>query len=303
MKMVFNEQDRKVFEKLEKITKESTIGEYNYQVIGGGVSIEDYDVLIEYIENEIKFVKNHPDSRKRFDIAQGFFKKLQSEKMYDSFKELIGASSLFDAKKVSSSGKLLLENLRKFENQPDSDEKIDSICKFYVHSYERACRLFFKPLAKVIAKKNIDACGTCINKIIEYYPEMEFVLEPFIPQIRNSIDHLDYYYDPKQKLLFFEDRDKPALALPIEQLKIRCTLQSASEVSMTAAHRKLDLSKIKFVQQVFKETEEYCKIVGINFHNTVVTWVDSGRNILRLHNALEKMIEDDKSSTKKIKKS
>lgn len=292
--MVFNDKDKKVFEKLEKITRESSEGEYNYEIIGGGVSNEDYDTLIEYIENEITFVKSNHDSNKRFEIAQRFFKKLQSENLYNSFKEQITVNSLFDAKKVGISGRLIVENLRKYEDQTDSDEKIDAICKFYVHAYERACRLFFKPLASVIANKKIDACGTCIKKIIEYYPEMEFVLEPFIPQIRNSIDHLDYYYDPKKKLLFFDDRDKPPLSLPVEQLRIRTSIQAASEVAMTAAHRELDLPTIKFVQHIFKKTEEYCKIMGIDFHKTVIDWVSTGRNILSLHNALEKMIEDKK---------
>ncbi len=297
--MVFNDQDKKVFEKLEKITKESSEGEYNYQVIGGGISNEDYDILIEYIENEIKLVKSNQDSNKRFEIMKRFFKKLQSDNLYDSFKKQTRDNDLYNAKKVSPSGKILMQNLRKYEEQPDSDEKIDTICKFYAHSYERACRFFFKPLAGVIAKKKIDACGTCIIKIIEYYPEMEFVLEPFIPQIRNSIDHLDYYYDTKKNLLFFEDRDKPALSLPVEQLRIRCSLQTATEVSMNAADRELNLPLIKEVQHIFKKTEEYCKIIGIDFHNTVITWVSTGRNILRLHNALEKMIENEKSLTEK----
>ena len=288
-----------MFEKLEKITKESSEGEYNYQVIGGGISNEDYDILIEYIENEIKFVKSNHDSNKRFEITKQFFKKLQSDNLYDSFKEQTRDSSLFDTKKVSPSGKIIMQNLRKYENQPDNDEKIDAICKFYTHSYERICRLFLKPLANAISKKKIETCGTCIIKIMEYYPDMEFVLEPFIPQIRNSIGHLDYYYDPKKKLLFFEDRDKPILSLPVEQLRIRCSLQMASEVSMSAADRELNLPIIKEVQSIFKKTEEYCKIVGIDFHNTVVTWVSTGRNILRLHNALEKMIENEKSATKK----
>ena len=291
--MVFNEQDKKVFEKLKKIIKESSEVEYRNQVIGGGVSNEDYDILIEYIENEIKFVKSNHDSNKRFEITQRFFKKLQSDNLYDSFKKQIAVNSFFDAKKVGSSNRVVLENLRKYEEPPDSDKKIDAICKYYAYAYERACRLFFKPLASTIAKKKIDACGTCIIKIIEYFPEMEFVLESFIPQIRNSIDHLDYYYDLKQKLVFFDDRDKQPLSLPVKQLRILTSIQVVSELSMTAAHRELDLPLIKFTQQIFKKTQEYCKIVGIDFHTTVIKWVSEGRNILRLHNALKKMIKDE----------
>lgn len=293
-KMILNKHNRKLFEKLDKITQESSEGEYNYEIIGGGMSNEDYDVLIKFIEDEIKLVKSNFDSKKRFEITQRFFKKLQSDNLYDSFKKQTRETSLYDAKKISSPGKIYLKNLQKYESQPDSDEKIDAICKAYVYCYERTCRYFFKPLASVISNKKINACATCINKIIEYYPEMEFVFEPFIPQIRNSIDHVDCYYNPKQKLLFFEDRDKPILSLPIEQLRIRCSLLIATEVSMTAAHRELDLPLTKFVQNIFKKTEEYCKTLGMDFHPTVIAWVSTGRNILRLHNALEKMISDKK---------
>lgn len=298
VKMVFNDRDKKVFEKLEKITKELPEGEYNYEILSGSISNDDFDTLIEYIENEIKLVNSNPDSKQRFEITKKFFKKLQSENLYHSFKEQISSNSLMDAKKVSF-GRIITQNFYKFENQLDNDEKIDAICKFYIFSYERACRFFFKPLANAIAKKKIDACGTCINKIIEFYPDMEFVLEPFIPQIRNSIDHLDYHYDPKKKLLFFDDREKLSLSLPVEQLRIRCSIQIASEVSMNAAYRELDLPQTKVVQQYFKNIEKYCKIVGIDFHNTVITWVSTGRNLLRLHNALEKMIKDQNLSTEK----
>jgi len=120
--MVFNEKDKKVFEKLEKITKESSEGEYNYEILGGGVSNEDYDILIEYIENEIKLVNSNPDSKQRFDITTRFFKKLQQDNLYDSFKEQIRSSSLMDAKKVSSS-RIYTQNFHKFEDQPDSEKK------------------------------------------------------------------------------------------------------------------------------------------------------------------------------------
>ena len=47
--MVFTDRDKEVFEKLHKLTKESSEGEYNYELLTGGISNEDYDVLIEYM--------------------------------------------------------------------------------------------------------------------------------------------------------------------------------------------------------------------------------------------------------------
>ena len=288
--MVFNDKEKEVFTKLEKITKESNEGEYNYKLLSGGVSNEEFDILIKYMENEIELVNSNPDSKKRFEITKSFFQKLENENLFHLFKKETTDSSFLDAKKVAG-GKLHSENLRRFENQPDSEEKLDAICKFYVHSYERACRLHFKPLAKVIENKKINACGECLNKIIQYYPDMEFVLRPFIPQIRNSIDHLDYYYDPKKKLVVFEDREKPPIAISIEQLRIRSTLQVASEVSMAAADHSLNMPLHKTAQHYFKKTEEYCKILQIDFHKIVVAWVSRGSNILGLHNALEKLVK------------
>lgn len=291
--MVFTDRDKEVFEKLHKLTKESSEGEYNYNLLTGGISNEEYDVLIEYMENEIKFVNEHPDSKKRFDIIKKFFEKLESENYYHLFKKLTRDSCLLDAKKVSN-GKLHTENLRKYENAPDSEEKIDAVCKFYVHAYERFCRLFLKPLAQVITNQKIDACGKCIDEIIKFDPDMEFVLEPFIPHIRNSIDHLDYYYDPKTKLLVFHDRDKPPIMTSVEQIRIRTTLQAASEVSMSAADHALNLDSYKLAQHYFKKTEEYCNILQIDFKKIVITWVSEGRNVLSLHNALEQIIKQRK---------
>lgn len=289
--MVFNEKENEVFSKIEKITKASTEEEYNYQLLGGGVSTEEYDILIKYMENEIELVNSNPDSKKRFEILTSFFQKLNEDNLFHLFKSETTATSLFDAKKVAG-GKFNSENLRKVENQPDSEEKLDVICKFYVHSFERACRLFFKPLAKVITNRKIEACGECINQIAEYYPDMEFVLDPFNSHVRNSIDHLDFYYDEKKKLVIFEDRKKTPIEISIEQLRIQCSLAVAGEVCMSAADHALNMPKYKTAQHYFKKTEEYCKILQIDFHKIVVKWVSTGRNVLSLHNALEKLVKE-----------
>ena len=96
-----------------------------------------------------------------------------------------------------------LESTKNLSELKDKNNKIQSICELYANSYERACRLYFKPLAQAISGRKINACALCIQTIKDYYPESDFVLHPFIPQIRNSIDHVDYYKKPKENLVVF----------------------------------------------------------------------------------------------------
>lgn len=286
------ERENEVFTKLEKYTKELTEEQYNYEVLIGSMTNEDYDVVIEYLEKQIALVNQHPDSKKRFEIMKSFFQKLESDHFYNLYKEKTSKNGFYDAKKVTQGARTLYDNTEKLRNSVNREEEIDSLCKRYAHSYERACRLYFKPLVYAITKKNIESCGDCISKLLQYYPDLEFVLEPFVPQIRNSIDHVDFYDKPKDDMITFEDRGKTPLNLPIASLRAICTLQTASDVCISAALRAMELSEFKVVQNYYKKTEEYCRILQIDFKTIILTWVSKGRSILSLYNALEKIIHE-----------
>lgn len=286
-----NEKEEEVLNKIEKKLKELSEGEFNFEVICKGSSNKDFDILIEYIEKQINFVNKHPDSKKRFDIVKSFYEKLDSDNLYNSYKTKKSKVGFADAKKVSQGSNTYYENLHKYENSSDKDKEIDSLCKLYAYSYERACRLYFKPLAEVITKRKINACGECIDKIIEYYPDIEFVLRPFINHIRNSIDHVDYYYKPKEDIIVFEDRDKPSLELTIKKFRDICTLQTVSDVCISTADYAVNLQLIKTSQFYFNKIEEYCKILQIDFDKIVTLWASTGRNLLGLYNILEKIVK------------
>lgn len=290
--MVLNHREKEVFDKLEEMTKELTEGQYNYEIVSGGLSNNAFDILIEHIENQIDFVNEHQDSKKRFEIMKGFYNKLESDNLYNSYLQEKKEKGFFDAKKVSQAPKSYYETAKKFRNSPDKEHELDSLCKLYAYSYERACRLYFKSFAKTIAKKEINSCGDCIDIIIDYYPDIEFVLRPFIPHIRNSIDHVDYYYIPKDDIIVFEDRKKPPIKISLKKLRDICALQTYSDVCISTAYYAINLQLYKTAQHYWKKTEEYCKILQIDFNEIVLAWALKGKNILSLHNALEKMIKE-----------
>jgi len=285
-----NEKEEQILNEIEKNIKELSEGEFNYELICKSSSNKDFDILIEYIEKQIKFVNDLQDSKKRFEIVKSFLEKLDSDNLYNSYKTKKLKEGFADAKKVSQGSKTYYENVKKYENSSDKDEEIGSLCKWYTNSYERACRLYFKPLAWVITGNKLNACGECIEKIIEYYPDMEFVLQPFINHIRNSIDHVDFYYNLKEAIIVFEDRDKPPLKLTIKQLRDLCMLQIVSDVCISTADYAVNLPLYKTSQYYFNKVEEYCKILQIDFDKIVALWASKGRNLLGLYNILEKIV-------------
>ena len=53
----------------------------------------------------------------------------------------------------------------------------------------------------------------------------------------------------------------------------------------------IDTAKNKVFQFYFNKTEEYCKILQIDFDKIVTCWALTGRNLLGLHNILEKIVK------------
>lgn len=283
--------EKEILENLEKNIKELSEGRFNFEVIAGPSANKEFDILIECVEKQIDFVNQHPDSKKRFNIMMNFLNKLDSDKLYDSYHTIEEKSGFYNAKKISQAGRVYHENAEKFENSLDIGKEIDALCKLYAYAYERACRMYFKPLAQAITKKKIDSCGSCIEKISEYYPDIEFVLQPFIPHIRNSIDHVDFYYDTTEKMIIFEDRDKPQIKMLISQLRVICTLQTVSDVCMATANFAFELPSYKTSQFYFNKTEEYCKVLNIDFDKAIVVWASTGRNLLSFYNIIEKIVK------------
>ena len=280
-----------IIKKLTDNYKNLTEGEFNYELIAGSIDNHAFDFLIETIENQIKFVNGIPDSKKRIEIMKKFFNKLESDKLSNFNDTEITKDEFINTKKIVQGSEIPFQNFKKYEKSVDLELSIDALCKMYAHAYERVCNLYFKPLANKITKKMINSCGACIDEIIKYDQATEFVLEPFIPQIRNSINHNNYYFDNKKNVLVFEDGKKTPINITLEQLRTACQLQIVSEVCIASAEFSLKLPTWKTSQYYFNKTEEFCRILQLHFKRLAVTCLTNGVNILQLHNVLEKMVK------------
>ncbi len=288
-----NYDEKTVNEVLDKIRNNyKTLDEdnFNYELILGSSS-ESLKLLNASIEKELEIVNSHPDSQKRFEIITKFLDRLESEKSFDISKANVPEHDFLETKKGVQNLVIPFENYKKFGDSNDMELAVDALCKMYAHSYEDACKSYFKLYARIITGKKIDSCGTCINIILEYEPEMQFVLQYFMSQIRNSIDHNDQYYDYENKLMVFPDREKESIKIPIEHLRTGCSMQIVNKVCLSAAEdsKRLDAGKVSLYY--YEKTEEYCKILQIDFKQVLKLCLKTGMNLLRVHNVLERKIK------------
>ncbi len=279
-----------VIDKLRNNYKTLNEGEFNYELILGELS-NSSSLLIKKMEEEIQLVNNHPDSKKRFEIITNFLNRLESEKSFDMTAENIPEHDFLETKKSIQNLDVPFKNFKEFGESEDVELSKDALCKMYVHNYEEACRSYFKLYARTITGKNIESCGNCISSILEYEPKMQFILQYFMPQIRNSIDHNDQYYDHDKKLMIFPDRDKIPIEIALNHLRIGCDMQIVNKVCFSAVEDSKRLEQAKLAQHYYEKTEEYCKLLQVDFKQVLKMCASTGMNLLQVHNVLERKIK------------
>ncbi|MGI9566696.1 MAG: hypothetical protein ACR2LL_06750 [Nitrosopumilus sp.] len=141
--------------------------EFNIELILGSAS-DSLQVLNKKMEEEIQFVKSHPDSKQRFEIITSFLDRLESEKSFDIMKETIPEHDFLEIKKITQNWDILFENYKKFGNSDDMELSNDVLCKMYAYNYEDVCKFYLKLFARIIKGKKIDSCGICIDIILKY---------------------------------------------------------------------------------------------------------------------------------------
>jgi len=280
-----------VIEKLRNNYKILNEGEFNYELIIGQLS-DSMPILIKKMEEEIQIVQNHPDSKKRFEIITNFLGRLENEKSFDMLVENMPEHDFLETKKSIQNLDSPFKNFKKHGESKDIELAKEALCKMYAHNYEDVCKSYLKLFARIITGKKIDSCGNCINIILKFEPEMQFILQYFIPQIRNSIDHNDQYFDHENKLMIFPDRDKIPIELTIEHLRIGCDMQIVNKVCFSAAEDVKRVEHAKVAQYYYEKTQEYCKILNLDFKQMVKMCASSGINLLQVHNVLEKKIKN-----------
>ena len=269
-------------------------GEFNYDFIINSTT-ESFEKLIEKQEKDIQFVNSHPDSKKRFKITAKFLDKLENEKSFEITDE-IPENSFLAAKQAIQNMDPILVDFDRFRESPDTELERnaevakDALCKTYAFLFEDACKSFFKLFARIIKDKKISECAVCIDIINKYEPTMSFITQDFMPQVRNSIKHEDAYYDYSNHVVTFPDRKKIPIEMTLSDLRQECRMLMVNKVCMDAALSNKRMPILKTCEYYFQKTEEYCKLLQLDFKHVLRYTLEKGWNLLYIFNILEKKI-------------
>ena len=267
---------------------------FNYDLIINSTT-ESFKKLIEKEENDIQFVNGHPDSKKRFEITTNLLDRLKNEKDFDIAYDF-NEDGFLDTKKFVQNVDPVMQDFDKFRELSDVelgknvDIAKDALCKTYAFLYEDVCKSFFKLFARIIKNKTIPDCAICIEVIDKYEPAMSFIIQDLIPQIRNSISHGDSYYDHDEHAVIFPDRKKIPIAMILSDLRQGCRMLMVNKVCLDAACNSKRMPGLKTSEYYFQKTEEYCKLLQLDFKHVLRYTLEKGLNLLYVFNILEKKI-------------
>ena len=202
--------------KLNKLSKQ----DFKNSLYPSSKSISEEEQFIKHgINDRIKFLQD-PFYRQNYHIIFNFLSDLINDDLYNiindsNFEQTYDTSLKLSNRVVHAD---FCTKLESFGN--DIDTKW--LCLSYQVIFEQACKSFFKPYASKIRKKDITSCTQAFSIISKYDEYMKNILKPFNSHIRNSITHSDWYYDEKEKLLIFDDQDKPRVSVSTVTLSEYC---------------------------------------------------------------------------------
>lgn len=285
-----------VIENIRNGIKYDDEAEFNYNLILNSTS-DSLKKLLKKEEKDIQFVNSHPDSKKRFDIVTKFLVKLENEKFFDITDE-IPENSFLAAKIALQNMDPVLDDFDKFRESSESelDENAeaakDALCKTYAFLFDDVCKSFFKLFTRIIKDKTIPECSVCIDVINKYEPDMKFLTQDFISQVRNSIQHGEAYYDYSNRVVMFPNRDKEPIGMVLSDLRQGCRMLMVNKVCMDTACNNKRMPEQKVSEYYFQKTEEYCKLLQLNFKHVLRYTMENGFNLLYIYNILEKKIQN-----------
>jgi len=270
--------------------------EFNYDLIINSTS-DSLKKLLKKEEKNIQFVNSHPDSKKRFEIAMNLLGRLENKKSFD-ITDQVPENSFLAAKQAIQNMDPVLVDFDRFRESSDieleknAEAAKDAFCKTYAFLFEDNCKSFFKLFARIIKNKKISECAICIDIINKYEPAMNFITQDFMPQVRNSIKHEDAYYDHSNHVVMFPNRDKTPIAMVLSDLRQGCRILMVNKVCMDAACNNKRMPELKVSEYYFQKTEEYCKLLQLDFKHVLRYTMEKGLNLLYVYNILEKKIQN-----------
>ncbi|GEM_PF-4947902 len=162
----------------------------------------------------------HPFYRQNYNIVLNFISNLINDNLYHPF-ENSNLDELYDVALKTQTRVVHNDFCTKLESFND-DVDCAWLCSSYQKIFEQTCTSSFKYFANKIKNKEIISCTNALSTISKYDENMEIILSPFNPHIRNSISHNDWYYNKKKNVFVFDDLDKPTLEISSVELSDLC---------------------------------------------------------------------------------
>jgi len=192
--------------------------------------------------------------------------RLENEKSFDITDE-IPENSFLSAKISLQNMDPVFDDFDRFRESSESELNEnaiavkDALCKTYAFLFDDACKSFFRLFTRIIKDKIISECSVCIDVLNKYEPDMKFLTRDFIPQVRNSIQHGDAYYDHSNHVVMFPNNAKKPIGLVLSDLRQGCRILMVNKVCMDAACNNKRMPEQKVSEYYFQKTEEYCKLL------------------------------------------
>lgn len=273
---------------------ENTKEDFEAELFPNSKSMKDFEELVSHIQEKLSMFNATESGKRDILLVKQFFEKLRNMQIFDIVKDRLHEDRFYLTKKIDQ-GSSVFDDL--VENW-DSSERIipvEKLCQAYAYSFERFCKVYLKPLASKISKQNINECGKALEIIIKYDSNLKSMSNYVVPQIRNSIDHVDYFHDKKSDKIIFSDREKNPIELDYEELKLNIHRVMNIESIFSCAEDEMKMSLYKTIIEDTKKTFEYCKILSIDFDQLLDHFLKKGKSIFEIKFSLEQLIKMSKN--------
>ncbi len=241
-----------------------------------------FNELLDYGVERNKRLKENPFVAKQISRAKEFYEALIADGLIQ-IEEMGGNGSILDM----YSNQQAMETAKPYLNILESkvpEKRAIGMAQVYRLNYEHICKTFLRPLASRIAKRQIRDNGEAIRIVKEYRSE-EFkdLFEFLVPQIRNAVDHHDFYFDGKTKKLEFRDRGKQPLVIDLNDFHRRFMISFTLTLAMSAAEFEI---REPFLRDVASKKETVARY--IKKHDLRIVRGKGGRSIYEIGQLLEK---------------
>ncbi len=207
---------KKFFETLGKLNPKELDEKF---VINDSSDLYQLIDFLEYQKERDKEFRKVPEVNKNTNLILQLLKDLKEDGKLDLSLDTFGKSTIKSIQDMQTRDKIG-SKFEEWEKITDIQKSLHLMCDIYALIYEQIGTYNLKEIAEAIKGESIVEKGYMIRIISEYRNEKyKSLFSPLKPQIRNSIDHVDYLIDNREPFITFFDRDKDPLKLSLNDFQ------------------------------------------------------------------------------------